>query len=166
MIDQNILLRARALLEDVTPQLADCGKLCGAACCQSDEDGLGGMFLFPGEESLIGDADWAHIAPNRALGGCKLLTCEGRCDREQRPLACRIFPLTPTALKNGGFGVRIDRRSFAVCPLAVGGLPGLDPQFVHAVRDAISLIATDPAGASFLRAYAKLERQFASIVPF
>ena len=40
--------QARDLLERVTPLRRDCGGVCGAACCQSDEDGQGGMLLFPG----------------------------------------------------------------------------------------------------------------------
>ena len=46
------LRKARALLEGETPLNRDCGGLCGAACCQPDEDGLGGMLLFPGEAAF------------------------------------------------------------------------------------------------------------------
>ena len=46
------VMAARALLKDLTPLKRDCGRSCGAACCQSDEDGQGGMLLFPGEEKL------------------------------------------------------------------------------------------------------------------
>ena len=46
------LLAARAVLEDVTPLKGDCGRVCGGACCEPDEDGKGGMLLFPGEETL------------------------------------------------------------------------------------------------------------------
>ena len=43
---------ARAILKDVTPLKKNCGRLCDAACCQSDESGENGMLLFPFEECL------------------------------------------------------------------------------------------------------------------
>ena len=46
------VLRAREMLMDVTPLRRDCGGVCGAACCACDEDGQGGMLLFPGEDAL------------------------------------------------------------------------------------------------------------------
>ena len=54
-MDRTTLEKARALLENVTPMNRDCGRICGAACCQPDEEGHGGVFLFPGEEELIGE---------------------------------------------------------------------------------------------------------------
>ena len=51
-MDRDVLLRAYAIIGDKTPMLTDCGLMCGAACCQPDEDGQGGMLLFPGEEGL------------------------------------------------------------------------------------------------------------------
>lgn len=47
------ILAARKLLENMTPLKRDCGRACGAACCQSDEDGQGGMLLFPGGRSAV-----------------------------------------------------------------------------------------------------------------
>ena len=38
------------ILGDLTPLKSNCGKLCGAACCESDETGENGMLLFPYEE--------------------------------------------------------------------------------------------------------------------
>ena len=38
-MEKDTVLRARALIGDRTPLRIDCGKLCGAACCQPDEDG-------------------------------------------------------------------------------------------------------------------------------
>ena len=35
------------ILGDLTPLKSNCGKLCGAACCESDETGENGMLLFP-----------------------------------------------------------------------------------------------------------------------
>ena len=49
------LLRAYDIIGEKTPLLTDCGALCGAACCRTDDDDQGGVFLFPGEEELIDD---------------------------------------------------------------------------------------------------------------
>ena len=46
------VMAAREQLCDLTPLLTDCGALCDAACCHSDADGQGGVYLFPGEETL------------------------------------------------------------------------------------------------------------------
>ena len=87
-MDREILTRARAAIGDRTPMLADCGLLCGAACCQTDADGQGGVYLFPGERALLGDCGWGRIIP-AALA--PMLVCDDACDRELRPLGCRSF---------------------------------------------------------------------------
>ena len=38
-------------LDKVTPLPVDCGRSCGAACCEDNETGTG-MYLFPGEEAM------------------------------------------------------------------------------------------------------------------
>lgn len=141
---------ARALIGDLTPLAHDCGALCGAACCRPDEDGDGGMYLFPSEtwDGQIIGGDFAPIA-----------VCEGNCDRETRPLACRIFPLTP-AFSGGVWNVRMDARARAMCPLAPSGAKGLKRDFARAVVRAIRLIAEDPEGDAFLRAWQAREEQF------
>ena len=149
-MEKDTVLRARALIGDRTPLRIDCGKLCGAACCQPDEDGQGGMYLFPGEEALLPGAG-GDFAP--------IYTCDGRCARGERPLACRIFPLTPVK-KEHGWGVKMDVRARAMCPLARFGTRGLDPEFVRAVRDAVRLIAADPEGEAFLEKWAAREAEY------
>jgi len=150
---KNQIERARMLLEKRTPLKTDCGLTCGAACCQADEDGEGGVRLFPGEARMYEGADWARIE-----GG--VLTCGGRCPRESRPLGCRIFPLTPFRRKSGALFVRVDRRAFAMCPLAPHGLRALDPAFVSAAREALSIIDETPEGREFLDAWIAEERIF------
>lgn len=145
--------RALRLLEKLTPLKADCGLTCGAACCQPDEDGQGGVRLFPGEAELYEGADWARVE-----GG--ILVCGGRCPREMRPLGCRIFPLTPCRKKSGKLSVRVDRRAFAMCPLAPGGLRALDPAFASAVLEALEAIDETPEGREFLNGWIEEERIF------
>ena len=60
-MDGTIILQARAAIGGLTPLHQDCGALCEAACCRPDADGQGGVYLFPGEESLFRGADWMRI---------------------------------------------------------------------------------------------------------
>ena len=148
------LLSAYAAIGDLTPMRQDCGALCGAACCQPDEDGQGGVHLFPGEAELLSDCGWGRIQP---AGLAPMLVCVAPCDRERRPLGCRIFPLTPVRGKNGRWTVRMDARARAMCPLVRSGIGGLDPDFVRAARNALRIIAADPEGDAFLEAWHALE---------
>lgn len=138
--------RARTLLENSTPLKTDCGKLCGGACCQSDDTGDNGMLLFPYEEAFY----WKPIPgfPFRLLPDDTLvrdgfrLVCEGSCPRIYRPLACRLFPLRIRMVcdplgEDTQAVAEIDPRAWAVCPLPEeGGLRALSPAFVEAVEQA------------------------------
>lgn len=156
-MDTSTILRAYGALGDKTPMLEDCGRLCGAACCQPDADGQGGVHLFPGERALLEDCDWGCIRP---AGLAPMLVCEGPCRRERRPLGCRIFPLTPVRGKSGRWTVRMDARARAMCPLARSGVGGLDPEFVRAARDALRIVAGDPEGEAFLERWLQLEEEY------
>ncbi|MDL2205584.1 hypothetical protein LJC33_01585 [Eubacteriales bacterium OttesenSCG-928-N13] len=157
-MDQDRLIQAREKLTSLTPLQTNCGQLCDAACCQPDEDGQGGVLLFPGEDALLKGTRWGHIVYTEQGA---MLVCDHMCERSERPLGCRIFPLTPKKRRDGSYGVRIDRRAFAMCPLAQSGTKGLHPLFVQAACGAIQLIASDAQGAQFLDAWIKQERQFA-----
>ncbi|MDR3052169.1 MAG: hypothetical protein LBU67_10700 [Oscillospiraceae bacterium] len=151
------LLRARALLNFPTPLLADCGRLCGAACCAPQANGtVSGMLLYPGEAELYADVAWARMLPTDwRVGGeaTPLLVCAGRCPRADRPLACRLFPLAPR-MGDGPPVARLDPQAGAVCPLAPSGVGGLAPGFVRAAQDAFALLWTHPAHRDFLIALA------------
>lgn len=152
-----LILRARAAIGDRTPMLSDCGRLCGAACCQPDEDGQGGVYLFPGEMPLMESIGWGRL---ETAEFAPMLICDGPCAREQRPLACRIFPLTPARNPEGKWGVRMDARARAMCPLVRSGVRGLDPEFVRGVRKAIRMLAEDPEGEAFLNRWMALESEY------
>jgi len=152
------LLTARELLRDATPLKSDCGRICGAACCQPypAQDGeASGMYLFPGEEYLYGPEDaWARILPTDWItAGSKvsLLVCQGACPRERRPLACRLFPLFARP-EGEGFALRLDPRGWPVCPLMPHGLAGFDPAFVAAARAALAVLWADEEQRAFLLA--------------
>ncbi len=104
-----------SLLRNITPLEFDCGKICGGKCCKGDEKT--GMLLFPGEENLI-DTDMKIIVNEK---GYKVAVCDGKCDRNKRPLACRIYPLFPIIKYNDGIEyieTEFDKR--ADCPLLNG----------------------------------------------
>lgn len=138
---------ARELLEQLTPLKGNCGRLCGGACCQPDpeEEGENGMLLFPQEEELYKEAIEGfpfHLADDGTLfEGGKRLICEGKCVREHRPLACRIFPLRMALQADGSVEAEIDPRAWWICPLPErGGLRAMSGEFVQAVKRAGELL--------------------------
>lgn len=140
------LLAARSLLEDVTPLHMDCGLTCGHACCSSMAGDETGMLLFPGEEACYASLPGYTLKP-AALG--TLLICDGHCQRCERPLSCRMFPLLPV-LREDGVKVAVDLRAKAVCPLAQQGRSAMSDTFIAAVRQAGRILAEDEAHRAFL----------------
>lgn len=154
------LEEARRLLSDITPLKTDCGRVCGGRCCRSLEGEETGMLLFPGEEDFYEDAEgWRILPAGREL----LLICPGECDREARPLSCRIFPLMPLMGDAGGVTVRTDERARAVCPLAKTGKRGMDPAFVQAVLEAGELLMAEPAQRAFLQRRAEEQEELKAL---
>ena len=153
------ILRAYAAIGESTPLCSDCGALCGATCCETDGDGQGGVDLLPGEEGLIGHAEWMELAhdPYMDVG---MIVCKSMCAREKRPFLCRIFPLCPAVGKDGRWTVRMDARARAMCPLTRGGVRGLDPEFVRSCVRAVRILAEEDDGADFLARWAAIEEEF------
>ena len=132
--------RLYGLFENVTPLKKDCGALCGKACCRGGDDL--GMLLLPGETTAL---------PVKEKDGRRFVLCGGECQREDRPLACRIFPLFPAISADGTVRAVPDARGFAVCPLARRfGSVRFDPDFICAVEEAGRLLAEDPACSAFM----------------
>lgn len=134
-----------AALGDETPLAADCGQACGGACCREGADGELGMLLFPGEPV----PSFGRVL--EAAGG-RLFVCGGVCRREERPLACRLFPLFPALGRDGRVRAAYDPRAFHVCPLLRARRQvRLERSFVRAVRRAGRLLAADDRCRAFLR---------------
>lgn len=154
-----VYLQLYRLFDNITPLKADCGKLCKKACCKGEDCG---MYLFPGEKKAfdILNADWAEIEKsefcysyNGKTKHVPILFCNGKCDRYQRPLACRIFPLTPY-LKDGKLSIIIDPRAKAICPLAVGmNKEEYEPEFKRNVEKAFKLLITNKEVYTFMEYY-------------
>ena len=138
------ILRCRALLAEKTPLNSDCGAFCGAACCKSLEGEETGMLLFPGEETLYRGKPAFRLTET---GQGTLLFCPGACDRTDRPLACRLFPLLPL-VREAGIRVAVDARARAVCPLRRPD--ACSETFVEAVRQAGEILSGQPEQRRFL----------------
>lgn len=130
---QRIYQKAFRLLRDATPLRTDCGVLCGRRCCKGDDET--GMLLFPGEPTALRVIE---------TEGRRLAVCGGVCDRNKRPLSCRIFPFFPFVQPDGGIDVRIDPRGKGVCPLVRQSQDVLfSHRFLHRVRRAGQLLCRD-----------------------
>ena len=104
------------------------------------------MLLFPGEERWYeGRSGYAMTPTDHGM----LLTCSGHCDRADRPLSCRLFPLLPL-LREDGIKVATDLRARTVCLLAKQGKDALLPEFVAAVREVGRILAEDDDQRAFL----------------
>ena len=144
------------LLDDATPIKADCGKLCGSACCDGDEDT--GMYLFPFEEVMYsGKERWLKIYDSDFFVGgnaVKIAICNGRCEREKRPLSCRIFPLF---LYSGG-ELKADFRAKHICPLAAANIETdeYNPQFTKNVRKVFNILKKFSQTSAYIKETEKI----------
>ena len=152
---------AYSALRSVTPlpNGLDCGKLCGARCCQGGDDD--GMVLFWGEERLFAHDPRFTIRTN---GDRKLLICSGVCNRRTRPLACRMYPFYPVPQETDRvLSIRVvyDLRGLSTCPLVREHCKP-DPRFVQAVRKAGLLLSRDPRNLRILQDTADLLHEMIS----
>ena len=139
---QRIYQSAFRLLQNATPLCTDCGVLCGKACCKGDD--TMGMLLFPGEPTTLRVIE---------TEGRRLAVCAGRCNRNARPLSCRIFPFVPVLQPDGSVRVQIDPRGKGVCPLVRQSQNVLfSHRFLHRVRRAGEQLCRDAACRAFLLA--------------
>lgn len=149
-----------SVLGDLTPLKGDCGRACNKACCEGDKDG-DGMYLFPFEEEMYSLLpSWASISETdfeyEKEKFAPLFSCDGVCDRNLRPLSCRIFPLTPYIEKNGELTVIVDPRAKGMCPLSALFVEDFETEFVNAVQKVGKLLLTNPDTKNFLEAFSRL----------
>ena len=108
------------------------------------------MELFPGEEKLFeGDDNYQIIRKGNSV----LIKCNGSCDRMNRPLACRLFPLFPFVEDVDGvktLSVIRDPRGASICPIAHDEQVKFDREFVRAVRRAGMFLMKDKDCADYL----------------
>ncbi len=129
------------IMGDLTPLRVDCGVTCGAACCKGDSET--GMLLFPHEES--------EMTVKLGKNGERLVVCDGRCDRDKRPLACRIFPFFPTVDDKGKVFVELDLRAKRLCPLVEHcDEIEFEPKFFKALKKVGKVLVKDEECRKFL----------------
>lgn len=155
-----VYLQLYKLFDDITPVPVDCGELCSKACCKGED---AGMFLFPGESAVykLLNPDWITIEMSdfsyKHCGktyNTPLAMCDGVCDRYQRPLACRIFPLTPYVTADGELEIIVDPRAKSLCPLAKGFfLEDFDEVFVKNIKKSFALLMKNKRFADFMTEY-------------
>ena len=137
-----IILGAYERLYHKTPLgFYNCGRLCDGLCCRGD---CKGMWLYPGEEELFANKEGFEVCETEGNYGYPMVICSGECNRAERPLACRIFPLFPLVCEVDGklnFEVIYDPRA-NMCPLAAKKEP-LDPSFIKEVRKTARYLAKD-----------------------
>lgn len=143
------------ILKNTTPLKSDCGKLCGGECCNGDEDT--GMILFPGEELFFENEKSFNV--KKTSDGKNILICNGRCDRERRPISCRIFPLFPM-LVDGRIYVFDDPRAKGICPLLYDKMK-LRKSFERKVAKAGKILAENEETGEFLK---KLTDEISEII--
>ena len=139
---------------NTTPLLVDCGKLCNGACCKSDDEEETGMYLFPGEDVLFkNNPDFKIVSSEFEYNNkcADILICKGHCDRNLRPLSCRIFPLIPY-IKGNNFELIFDPRANSLCPLVeLKNFSQLDPLFVRKTENVVKLLMKFHETKSFLK---------------
>lgn len=162
-----VYLQLYRLFDSNTPLEVDCGKLCGSACCKGDDSG---MFLFPGEKEVykllnpdgmrIENSDLTYNYNGKDYS-VPILFCGGDCDRYIRPLACRIFPLTPVLNDDGKIEIITDPRAKSICPLAKTlHLDEYDENFLKSVTKAFTLLIKNKRVKAFMIEYTKYINEF------
>lgn len=152
------LEEARMALQDAAPLRADCGRLCGAACCQADETGENGMLLYPGEESLYADVSWAKLFWDAHMSAWRLV-CGGACPRAERPLGCRFFPIIPY-WAGEAVVLSMDVRAWPLCPLMPSGKKGLSRDFLAAAGAAVKHLSAEPCQMEWIKRQTALIQEY------
>lgn len=156
-----LIKSAYKILRDLTPLKSDCGRLCDKACCISD----GIVLLFPGEYELLKHQDYKFSKVELdGFGEVYLIMCSGICNRDYRPLSCRIFPLT-LSFNKGDISVKLDARGRHVCKLAHKSILSLDKEFLRAVKKVLIMLYRDDNISKYLDAISKIEDKYTKIIP-
>lgn len=155
------LNKAYELLENVTPLPYDCGSLCSNRCCMgSDHDG---MILFPGENIYFENREGYSVYRDENYS-MSAVNCHGKCDRQTRPLACRIFPymfyVTDDPMKK--VTVAPDIRAPAMCDILKYNIE-TDRDFMRKMRMTAKVLAQDPEMYEFIRKLTELLTDFGDL---
>ncbi len=132
--------KVKKILSGRTPLKKDCGTLCGKACCKGDSET--GMLLFPGESTDLNIKN---------EGGFRLAVCNGKCNRDERPISCMFFPLFPTLDKNNKIKTVPDFRGYGLCPLVRHADEiEFSKRYLNAVRRAAEILVKNEECRDFI----------------
>ena len=123
------------------------------------------MFLFPMEDKVYDllNPDWAKLEASEfsyEFDGKEkkvpILFCNGNCDRYQRPLACRIFPLTPYLDSGGKLEIIVDPRAKSICPLSRRlDIENYNYKYVKNIKKAFSLLMKNSEFKEYMKTYSE-----------
>ena len=150
------------LLDAVSPLPYDCGTLCGAVCCGTEEEPAEqdsyelGIYLRPGEEQVHSTKEnWLlwneeraedYDFPDSWKGKVYFVRCKTppHCPREQRPIQCRTFPLTPHFEEDGRLVLILNDVELPYrCPLIEEEM-ALNPDFLETTYACWQRLVKDP----------------------
>ena len=158
-MSKRLIESAYEMIGGLTPLKSDCGRLCGSVCCGSE----GYMLLFPYERELIvGEGFKIAQKELEGYGTVDVLYCEGACDRDTRPLSCRIFPLAPKFV-DGVLFVRVDPRARSICPLAHKSILSFDKEFTNIIKKTLNMLCQDDKISRYLKAVSDIADKYNDI---
>lgn len=143
------------LTDCISPQKEDCGLLCGKICCKPDKNDSLGVYLFPGEEFMFQNTKrWYSVEkhnpreydfPEEWTEPVYFIKCRELCSREERPLACRFFPLAAHLLSNGELIIINEPARLPYkCPLIEENIP-LEAEFIETIAKVWEIMLANPA---------------------
>lgn len=100
------------------------------------------MLLLPYEKEYLQKFANANYTYTKS-GDTDILICSGKCDRNFRPFACRIFPYYAN-IENDKVSLKKDPRAALVCPLIVSRThkrPSV--YFIRNIKKAVNLLISD-----------------------
>lgn len=139
----DILEKVYQLTNDTTPRSFDCGELCGKKCCGnlSKDTHQSGMTLLPYEKEFLLSKGAKYEYDTSDDGD--VLICDGSCERELRPFACRIFPYLPE-ISDCGIKLGKDLRAANVCPLLTQKISKrANIHFIRSIKKAARLLSKE-----------------------
>lgn len=153
------ILKGYEILEKNTPLSTDCGLICNNKCCKGNDDD--GMLLFPGEKEIFeNNKDFTVYFDERY--DCYAVRCNGSCNRNERPLSCRIFPYMIYKKASEQPTVAPDIRALNFCPI-LNHKYYINKRFLRALRITSKYLSDDAEISLFLEKLTDIITDFNSL---
>ena len=130
------------------------------------------MYLYPNEEELYlknvnfgkvfeSDFTYEYEGQEKIV---KIFICHKPCNRDFRPLACRIFPFTPYIYDEENeekIEIILDSRADRMCPLSINAEKiKFDDKFLDKLAECFSLCLENEEFYAFVKAQSELINDF------